>query len=236
MCFFFMELKTNPDGLVFYKKRRGFHVVFFWFLLGFKRFYSFWTVNEFPLRSRGGNSSSEFSQSNIFCNNSRVTPCFKILALLSPRVRIPTRSRLSPIFLWSFGEIPNSIFAFINGNHLWSNKNEIKSDFSTPSIASFGSLSSGFMNSTCGINFQILKKVETIVSKNANKLTQIIQPTNIRLEWRKSNVWTFHTKQKPKIKAQIIRLSNRRIKFWKTFHFSIDFTIFVFIAFLIISF
>ena len=236
MKFLFSWKKSNLSGLVFSKKRRGFHVVFFWFLLGFKRFYSFWTVNEFPSRSRGENRSSESEHLKIFSNISRVTFSFNILALFSPRTRIQTRSRLSPIFLWSFGFNPNSIFAFTKGNHLWSNKNEIKSDFSTPSIASFGSFSCGCMNSTCGINFHIFKKAETIVSKNANKFKHNIQQTNIRFEWMKSKVWTLPTKQTPKINAQMIHLSHRRTKFWMIFHFSIDLTIFVFIAFLIMIF
>ena len=178
--------------------------------------------------------SSEFEHAKIFSRTSRVTFLFKILALFSPRTRTPTRSRLSPIFLKSFGDIPNLIFAFMNGNHFWSNKNEIKSDFSNPSIASFGSFVVGCMNSTCGINFQIFMKPETIVSKNANKFTQRIQPTNIRCAWMKSKVCIFHTNHKPKITAQMIRLSIRRIKDWKIFHFSIDLTIFDLIAFLII--
>lgn len=128
----------------------------------------FWTSIEFQLRSRGGNRSSEFSQLNIFSNNSRVTPCFKILALLSPRVRIPTRSRLSPIFLWSFGEIPNCFCASTKGNPFLSIMKSIKFDLFMPSIASF---LIGFSISNFGINCQSLKSAETTVSKNQNKFT-----------------------------------------------------------------
>ena len=174
-CGFAIHTKTGSMCLVirflfWFIKKNG--VVFTSFFYGFFQFkcgfYNFWTVNEFPLRSRGGNNSSEFSQSNIFSNNSRVTPCFKILALLSPRVRIPTRSRLSPIFLWSFGEIPNCFCASMKGNPFLSIKKSIKFDLFMPSIASF---LIGFSISNFGINCQSLKNAETTVSKNQNKFT-----------------------------------------------------------------
>lgn len=133
-------------------------------------FYMFWTSIEFQLRSRGGNRSSEFSQLNIFCNNSGVTHCFKILALFSPRVRIPTRSRLSPIFLKSCGDIQNCFFASMKGNQFFSIMKSIKFDLFKPSRWSFVS---GFSSSNFGIMCHILKSADTIVSKNQNKLIKI---------------------------------------------------------------
>jgi len=225
------------------KKRRsftsffiGFSLVFRWFLLHPVRFYSFCTVNEFPWRSRGAKRSSEFEQLKIFSNVSRSTFSFKILALFSPRMRTPTLSRLSPIFLCSFGFNQNSSFAFMKGNPLYFSKNEIRSFFSSPSIASFGASSFGWIISIFQINFQIERNVQTIGSKNANKLTQNAPPKYIRYWWTNSIVVVFHINTKPKIQAQMIRLSIRRIKFSKSFHFSIDLTIFVLIASLIILF
>lgn len=215
---------------------RRFLLVFRWFLLEPVRFYSFWTVNEFPWRSRGAKRSSEFEQLKIFSNVSRSTFSFKILALFSPRMRTPTLSRLSPIFLWSFGFNQNSSFAFMKGNPLYFSKNEIRSFFSSPSIASFGASSFGWIISIFQINFQIERNVQTIGSKNANKLTQNAPPKYIRYWWTNSIVVVFHINTKPKIQAQMIRLSIRQIKFSKSFHFSIDLTIFVLIASLIILF
>ena len=240
ICFFFMEFKKPIfRGWFFIKTAwfsRRFLLVFLWFLLHPVRFYSFCTVNEFHWRSRGAKRSSEFEQLKIFSNVSRSTFSFKILALFSPRMRTPTLSRLSPIFLCSFGFNQNSSFAFMKGNPLYFSKNEIRSFFSSPSIASFGASSFGWIISIFQINFQIERNVQTIGSKNVNKLTQNAPPKYIRYWWTNSIVVVFHINTKPKIQAQMIRLSIRRIKFSKSFHFSIDLTIFVLIAFLIMIF
>ena len=133
-------------------------------------FYRFSTSIEFQLRSSGGNRSSEFSQLNIFCKISRLTPCFKILALFSPRTRIQTFSRLSPIFLWSFGVIQKTFFASMKGNQFLSIKKLIRFVLFIPSIFCVGS---SFFRSIFGIIDRILKSAETIVSKNQNKLIKI---------------------------------------------------------------